>query len=159
MRAIGRIRGGAWRGFAALAFVAACGLPACRSADSATSRSSDPVSIDVGAGDAAAVARRAALELADAAILVGRAPRVGGQDRRYVLRFDAGEDGAQPAFRTLLQDALVGTGRFLVVGEGRDPAIRARVSAAGAGSEARIEFLGPDGDLWAEAHGRLLPAN
>lgn len=147
-----RARIGARMAGAAALAVLAC---ACRSTPD-----DQPVRIDVGSGSPEAVARRGATEIADAGILAARAPRAGPHDRRYVVRFDQREPagtGTLLSFRSLLERELVGCGRFLLAQDDDLPSVVARTSGPLGSEEARIQVLSPDGALWIEVLGRLVP--
>ncbi|MCY2959959.1 MAG: hypothetical protein NTY35_07310 [Planctomycetota bacterium] len=129
-------------------------LPGCRSA--ADDRVPElPVRIEVGRGSPDAIARRAATEFADAEVLAALGPRAGERDRRFLVRLERAGRDTDAAFETLFGNALVGTGRFLVVEDPRAPAVRAQVSGPRGDEEALMRVRGPDGEVWLEARGHL----
>jgi hypothetical protein len=120
----------------------------------------EPVRIDVGSGSPEAIARRGATEIADAGILAARAPRAGPRDSRYVVRFDQHQPAGTAtlrSFRSLFERELVGCGRFLIAQDDDLPSVVARTSGPSGGEEARIQVLSPDGALWIEVLGHLVP--
>lgn len=140
--------------------LAIAGLAGCRSAaDSEPTR--DATRIGVGRGESEAVARRVAQELADAPVLARLAPQAGEHDRRYRIHcepLDRENPDAARAFQAQLAAALVGTGRFLVVEERETPRIRVLWRGLEGSGDARIELLGPRGDLWVEIRGLVFPS-
>lgn len=116
-----------------------------------------PVRIDVGSGSPDAVARRGAIELADAPVLAARAPRAGPGDRRYVVRLERDDSGGDRTFRALFESELLGTGRFLLLSDGAIPLVVVRTTGSPRSQDARIQVRSPDGEPWVEVFGRIEP--
>jgi hypothetical protein len=143
-----------------VAAVAVLALASCRT--SSPERESpppppSPCRFDVGSGSPDAIARRSACELADSEALAAHAPRAEG-DRRYPVRFPRQGPvgtGTLSAFETMVENALVGTGCFLLVDEETAPFLRVRVAGPLGDERSSVELSGPGGDLWVEVRGHL----
>jgi len=147
------------RRLAAAVVCLAISLTGCRSAADAPTPA-PPARIELGSGSFDAIAQRAATAMADSGILSARALRVEALDRRYLVRLPPsarGGSGAQADFQAILERALVGTGRFLLVDDVGAPEVRAQVSGRLGAEEARILVLSAEGAEWLDLRALLRP--
>lgn len=147
------------RSVVALALVAAV-AGGCRS--SAGGGSDRAIEIDVGSGSPDAVARRVATEFADAERLAERMRPVGDGDGRYALRFDGRPppgSAASSAFRTMVANALVETGRFVLVDDEEAPTVSTRISGVPGDERALVRLASASGRTWISVSGDLVGRN